>query len=111
MAETLREALLVDKTLLGFLDDLNSRGDEAALAHRPRLRTHVWAGRQVAHAVPIFARNLESRGIAKGDRVLLWGSNSPEWVAALFGCVNIGAIAVPLDMQPEHCNEDSARKR
>ncbi len=44
-----------------------------------------------------FARELETRGIAKGDRVLLWGENSGEWVAAFLGCLFRGAVAVPMD--------------
>ncbi len=44
-----------------------------------------------------FARELENRGIGKGDRVLLWGPNSAEWVAAFFGCALRGAIVVPID--------------
>jgi long-chain acyl-CoA synthetase len=48
-----------------------------------------------------FARELEARGIAKGDRVLLWAGNSPEWVSAFFGCLLRGVIAVPLDLQSE----------
>ena len=44
-----------------------------------------------------FARELESRGIEPGDRVLLWGRNSAEWVAAFFGCILRGAVAVPMD--------------
>jgi long-chain acyl-CoA synthetase len=46
-----------------------------------------------------FARELEERGIAKGERVLFRGANSPEWVAAFFGCVLRGVIVVPLDME------------
>ena len=44
-----------------------------------------------------FAAELERRSIAKGDRVLLWGENSAEWVAAFFGCVMRGVIPVPVD--------------
>ncbi len=44
-----------------------------------------------------FARELRARGIAKGDRVLLWGPNSAEWVAAFFGCALVGVIVVPMD--------------
>jgi long-chain acyl-CoA synthetase len=40
---------------------------------------------------------LEQRGIGLGDRVLIWGANSAEWLAAFFGCVLRGVIAVPLD--------------
>ena len=36
-------------------------------------------------------------GLQPGDRVLLWGSNSVEWVAAFFGCILRGIVAVPLD--------------
>ncbi len=32
-----------------------------------------------------------------GDRVLIWGPNSAEWVAAFSGCLLRGAVAVPLD--------------
>ncbi|HYL47602.1 MAG TPA: AMP-binding protein, partial [Candidatus Limnocylindrales bacterium] len=31
------------------------------------------------------------------DRVLLWGENSGEWVAAFLGCLFSGAVAVPMD--------------
>src|SRR5262249_58234544 len=43
------------------------------------------------------ARELESRNIGKGDRVMLWGENCAEWVAAFFGCMLRGAVAVPMD--------------
>jgi long-chain acyl-CoA synthetase len=44
-----------------------------------------------------FARELDAREIGKGDRVLLWGDNSAEWIGAFFGCMLRGAIAVPMD--------------
>jgi long-chain acyl-CoA synthetase len=44
-----------------------------------------------------FARELESRGVEKGGRVLLWGENSGEWIAAFLGCMFRGAVAVPMD--------------
>ncbi len=42
---------------------------------------------------------LRASGVAKGDRVLLWGDNRPEWVAAFFGTLLLGAVAVPIDAQ------------
>jgi long-chain acyl-CoA synthetase len=56
-----------------------------------------WSYRQVAETSSRFARELEARGISKGDRVLLWGPNSAEWVAAFFGCALRGVIVVPID--------------
>ena len=36
-------------------------------------------------------------GIGPGDRVLIWGENSAEWIAAFHGCMLRGVLAVPLD--------------
>lgn len=44
-----------------------------------------------------FERLLNERGIAKGDRVMIWGENCAEWVAVFFGCVLRGVVVVPMD--------------
>jgi long-chain acyl-CoA synthetase len=38
-------------------------------------------------------------GLKKGDAILLWAPNSPEWVASVLACSLAGVIAVPLDMK------------
>ncbi|HSF24800.1 MAG TPA: AMP-binding protein, partial [Blastocatellia bacterium] len=86
-------------TLLSFIDDLGTRGEETAFAHRAGLRVVRWSRERVRATAFRFARELEARGIAKGDRVLFWATNSPEWVAAFFGCLIRGVIVVPLDAQ------------
>ncbi len=40
---------------------------------------------------------LSSRGIGKGDSVAYIGENSPEFLAALFGCAQVGAVFVPIN--------------
>ena len=87
------------KTLLSFLEDCTSRGVATALAHRRGLRVSRWSYARLAATAFGFARELEARGITKGDRVLFWAENSPEWVAAFFGCLLRGAIVVPLDVE------------
>src|SRR3984893_12032735 len=42
-------------------------------------------------------RDLKQRGVRTGDRVLLWGPNSGEWMAAFWACLLRGAVAVPID--------------
>ena len=42
---------------------------------------------------------LRQHGVGKGDRVVFWGPNRPEWVAAFFGVQILGAVAVPLDLR------------
>lgn len=56
-----------------------------------------WSYAELLSYAARFSGELEARGIAKGDRVLLWGENSGEWVASFLGCVLRGAIAVPMD--------------
>src|SRR5438046_4554135 len=88
-------------TLASYLDDFLSRDNETAFAHRRGLRVKRWSYSQIAKTAFRLARELEARRIAKGDRVLLWARNSPEWVSAFFGCLVRGVIVVPLDLQSE----------
>ena len=60
-------------------------------------RTVRWSYRKVAELAFQFARELDAREITKGDRVLLWGPNSAEWVAAFLGCAFRGVVVVPMD--------------
>ena len=52
-----------------------------------------------ASAAIAFAARLREVGIAKGERVLFWGENRPEWIVALWGCILEGVIAVPVDFR------------
>ena len=45
------------------------------------------------------AAHLRDAGVGKGDRIVLWGPNRPEWVAAFFGAQIAGAVIVPLDLR------------
>jgi long-chain acyl-CoA synthetase len=74
-----------------------ARNREIAYVNRRGFRTLRWTYRQLAEMAFRFARELEARGIGKGDRVLLWGDNCAEWVGAFFGCMLRGAVAVPMD--------------
>jgi long-chain acyl-CoA synthetase len=52
---------------------------------------------QVMQMAFLFCGELEARGIGKGERVMLWGGNCAEWVAAFFGCAMSGVVVVPMD--------------
>src|SRR5512143_229044 len=85
------------KSLVAVVDGLNACGEGPAYAHRRGYRTERWSYGEVLRTARQFARELEARGVAKGDRVVLWGDNSAEWATAFFGCVLRGAVAVPMD--------------
>jgi len=72
-------------------------GREIAYVQRSGYRTVRWSYQQVAETAFRFARELETRGIGKGERVMLWAPNSAQWIAAFFGCVLRGVVVVPMD--------------
>ena len=43
-----------------------------------------------------FAASLQYLGVTKGDRVILYLSNTPQWVIAWLGLMRLGAVSVPI---------------
>jgi long-chain acyl-CoA synthetase len=80
-----------------YVENFRRRGREPAYVQRRGYRIVRWSYGQVAETAFRVARALHARGIAKGDRVLIWGANSAEWVAAFLGCSLRGIIVVPMD--------------
>jgi long-chain acyl-CoA synthetase len=68
-------------------------GKKTAVAMGDSRLTYV----QLGEASNKMANALIGMGVSKGDRVAMLLSNSPEFAAAYFGVVKIGAVAVPLD--------------
>jgi fatty-acyl-CoA synthase len=53
--------------------------------------------RQLAELSDTVSRMLTTRGVRDGDSVAYLGENSPEFLATLFGCAQIGAVFVPIN--------------
>ena len=83
--------------LATLLDDFRRDHREIAVVRYQGVRRRVTTYGELARLAGRFASLLEHRGLAAGDRVLLWGENSAEWIAAFFGCMMRGVLAVPLD--------------
>jgi long-chain acyl-CoA synthetase len=83
--------------LTDYLPHFLGRAQETAYVQPRGYRAQHWSYQRVAEAAFRFARELEARGIGKGDRVFLWGPNSAEWVAVFWGCALRGVVVVPLD--------------
>jgi long-chain acyl-CoA synthetase len=83
--------------LATLLDDFRRYGRQIAvvriIGNRRRAKTYG----EIAHLAGRFAELLAHRWIGPGDRVVLWAENSAEWVAAFYGIMLRGALAVPLD--------------
>jgi long-chain acyl-CoA synthetase len=88
MAESLAEFFLVN---------FRARRDERAYGQRCGYRMEWFTYGQVLEMASSFGRELEELGIGKGERVMLWGENCAQWVAAFFGCALRGVVVVPMD--------------
>jgi len=88
---------MASESLLDFVEKYRAGGDEIAVRQRYGYRWQSWTYRGIAEEACRLARELESRGIGKGDAVLLWAENSAQWVIAFFGCLLSGAVVVPID--------------
>src|SRR5262245_6443609 len=84
------------QTLLEFFAGFAEYPDECLVYH-DGYRTFSYSYRGVARAARIFVGRLRDARISKGDKVLFWSENRPEWVAAFWGCLMEGVIAVPVD--------------
>src|SRR5271155_3481626 len=80
-----------------FLANFRAHRDERAYGQRCGYRMEWFSYGQVLEMAFRFADDLETRGIGKGERVMLWGENCAEWVAAFFGCALRGVVVVPMD--------------
>ena len=88
------------ETLAQFRQSLCERGEETALvAFRAGAPPRAWSCRELGARAGRFATGLLAQGFGADDRIVLCAPNSPEWVAAYFGIVACGAVAVPLDEQ------------
>ena len=80
-----------------FLENFRKHQHECAYRQRRGYRTESFNYGRVLEIAIGLACKLQARGIAKGDRVMLWGENCAEWVAVFFGCALSGVIVVPMD--------------
>src|SRR5580658_1753632 len=80
-----------------FLTNFRAYSDERAYGQRCGYRMEWFTYGDVLEMAFRFSSDLEARGIGKGERVMLWGENSAEWVAAFFGCALRGVVVVPMD--------------
>ena len=83
-------------TLLDFFADFADLPDPF-LVYDDGFRVEQCTYRQTAQAARALAVRLREAGVRKGDKVVIWSENRPEWVAAFWACLLTGAIVVPVD--------------
>jgi long-chain acyl-CoA synthetase len=83
--------------LISLFAEFQRYAGDVAVVQRRGYRRGSWTYAQLARAAIYFARGLQRRGVRTGERVVLWGPNSAEWMAAFWGCLLHGAVGVPMD--------------
>jgi long-chain acyl-CoA synthetase len=82
--------------LLSFIED-NLNTGKRFYYHKYKYRVWIWSFKEIYRQATKFASLLSKSGIGKNDKVLLKGTNRPEWVIAFIGCLIRGVVVVPLD--------------
>ncbi len=87
-------------TLVELLEQSAQRHpDHLALTMRAGVRTTRYSYAALHERASRYAALLAASGLQKGDRVIAWAPNQPEWVAAMFGVFIAGGVLVPLDVR------------
>jgi long-chain acyl-CoA synthetase len=85
------------KNLLTLFEDFaRFAGDAAVIQRRGYRREKLTYAELYARAL-FWSHALAGQGVVPGDRVLLWGPNSAEWVACFWGILLRGGVVVPMD--------------
>src|SRR6476660_8355372 len=83
-------------TPIDFFHDLaRARGD--FLVHDDGFRSRSYTYDETGRAAHSFAARLHEFGLRKGDKVVFWSENRPEWIVAFWGCLLRGIVVVPVD--------------
>jgi long-chain acyl-CoA synthetase len=83
-------------TLIDFFQDFSAaRGD--FLVYDDGFRSRSYTYKEMGRMARAFAVRLHEAGLRKGDTVVFWGENRPEWIAAFWGCLLRGVVVVPID--------------
>lgn len=83
-------------TLIDVFADLAIQPGEF-LVYDDGFRLRRWTYATTATAARAFAARLQVSGIARGENIVLWSENRPEWIAAFWGAILSGVVVVPVD--------------
>lgn len=90
------EFVLQEKTLGQLLDETIAKiPDNDAVVYADRDYRQTWT--QFGNTVDTLARGLMALGVKHGEKVAVWATNVPYWVALQFATAKIGAILLTVN--------------
>jgi long-chain acyl-CoA synthetase len=83
--------------LLSVFHQFTKIGGDIAVAETRGYRRQTFTYTALAATALSWSHALASRGVGRGDRILLWGPNSFAWVSCFWAILLRGAVVVPMD--------------
>ncbi|MGM5484439.1 MAG: AMP-binding protein [Nanobdellota archaeon] len=84
--------------------------EKEACVYKDGFRDYRWSYKELYERILKTIHLLDKKGVRKGDKVMIWAPNSPEWVICHLAIIGRGAISVPVDLMSnnieslaEHC--------
>ncbi|HEX6711292.1 MAG TPA: AMP-binding protein [Rubrobacter sp.] len=88
-----------ERTLGSLVDAPSWHGGRTAVLALREEGVECWSYVELSDSVRRLARGLCRTGVGRGDHVVIFAGNRPEWVAACLAVIRAGAVIVPLDAQ------------
>ena len=95
------------RTLIDLFESFRVQWDSVAFVHRTGVRRLLLSYGQLSDMTLKMNRWLADQGIERGDRVVIWGPNSPWWAISFWGVIARGAVAVPVDFMSDRERAES----
>jgi long-chain acyl-CoA synthetase len=83
--------------LLSLFNQFPKIARDLAVVQTEGYRRQVFTYRELASAARLSSQALASQRISPGDRVLLWGPNSFQWLSCFWAILLRRAVVVPMD--------------
>lgn len=91
-----RDEIVREATLGQLLTEtVEKYPDQTAVSYVDRDYKQTW--REFSETVDTMAKGLMAMGIKKGEKVAIWATNVPHWVALQFATAKIGAILLTIN--------------
>jgi len=84
-----------------LIKDSLAKNKRFSLHSKKRYRTETVSGPELEIKILKLRNFLERKGIKKGDKILIVGPGSVEWVTVYFASILSGIIVVPLDIMTD----------
>jgi long-chain acyl-CoA synthetase len=88
----------LEKTISIYMHKLvEVYGDKPCLVYRKEFRCERWSYKDIYDYGQKIAGFFNKKGLKKGDKIIIYSYNCPEWGSILLACGLSGIIAIPID--------------